>query len=906
MKGADTLFWNGPVMTLVDSETRLRNGYVCVRDGVITAVEAGTPAAAIRRAAADIVDLDGRLLMPGLVNAHTHAAMTLFRGLADDLPLMEWLQQYIFPVERKLTAEHVYWGSLLACAEMIAAGVTGFCDMYLFEAAVARAADEAGLRALVGEVLYDFPSPNYGAPENGLEYSRELIRRWRGHPRIRVAVEPHAPYTCSPDLLRACHDLAVAEDVPLIMHLAETGAEVAVIRERFGKPPIEHLHSLGLLGPRLRAAHVVHVTKAEIELLAAHGVTVLHNPESNLKLASGTAPVPALLEHGVAVALGTDGCASNNNLDMLQEMDTAAKLQKVANLDAGLLKAGQVVRMATTAGAAALGWGAETGLLAPGRQADLIVIDFRQPHLTPVYDHFSHLVYAARGADVESTMVAGKWLMRDRRLLTLDLDRIRGHIERLTSALGAEVGRSLCKADIVTVSAGASPAQAPAGLCLRGGTVLTMTERREIIDNGVVLTEGERLRYVGPAATAPAPGPDTLELDCRGHLLLPGLINAHTHLPMSLFRGFADDLPLSAWLQKYVFPAEAQFMNPDTARLAARLSLAEMLLAGTTTVVDGYFHEAAAWDAAAEMGVRAVLGQGVIDFPAPGVPDPAENLAVARRFLESHGTRDGCLRAAVFAHSPYTCSADTLRGAKALAREFGALFLIHAAETRAEREQVRQFSGGLEPIRYLQELGILDAGTLLIHAVHCSPEEQHCIAGSGAGVVICTEANMKLGAGVAPLVAYRQLGVRVGLGTDGAAGNNDADLFGEMASTARLQKLATGDPAACAAGDVLDLVTRGGAALLGLETELGTLEADKLADVIAVDITSAHALPLYHPPYSHLVYAASGADVRHVVVNGCLRVRDRQLCGVDLEGILDSVRDAAGVVAAARLGPGRR
>ena len=903
MKQADALFWNGPVMTVAEPELLGPAGYLRVTDGVITAVGCGSPPDAARREAGEVVDLDGRLLMPGLVNAHTHAAMTLFRGLADDLPLMDWLERYIFPVEKTLTAEHVYWGSLLACAEMIAGGVTTFCDMYLFENAVARAADEAGLRALVGEVLYDFPSPNYGAPDRGLDWTRELIQRWRGHDRVRIAVEPHAPYTCCPELLCACHALAQAEEVPLIIHVAETEAEVNTMIERFSRRPVEHLHAIGVLDARLRAAHAVHLSPAEIELLAANGVAVLHNPESNMKLASGAAPVPALLERGVTVALGTDGCASNNNLDLLQEMDSAAKLQKVFHQDAALLNARQVVRMATADGAAALDLGRVTGTLEPGRRADLIIVDFRQPHLTPVYDHFSHLVYAARAADVVSTMVDGRWLMRDRQLLTLDLGRIRSHIQPLTEAIGSDVGRSLCRAGIDRVRPPVRAARQGADLCLRGGTVLTMGEGREIIDDGVVMTAGDRICHVGPAAAAPVPGPDTEVIDCRGHLILPGLVNAHTHLPMSLFRGLADDLPLHVWLERHMFPAEARFMTPDSVRAATRLSVVEMLLGGTTTCADGYFHEDAVWEAALELGIRAVLAQGVIDFPAPGVPEPTQNLAVARRYLERH--RDGCgrLRSAVFAHSPYTCGADTLVRAKALACEFDRLFFIHAAETRGEVEQVKERSNGLTPIRYLHELGVLDRSTVLVHAVHCDGEEQQCIAASGAGVVAATEANMKLGSGIAPLVAYRQQGVRLGLGTDGCASNNDADLFAEMGTSARLQKLACADPAAFGAADVLDLATRGGAALLGLDADLGTLEAGKLADIIVVSAAPAHATPLYQPPYSHLVYSASGADVRHVIVNGRLLVRDRQLLGIDLDRILEQVRVAAVAVAEFRLYP---
>ena len=433
MRQVDTLFINGPVLTQGPAGL-LDPGLLAVRGGRIVTVAPYAPGDEAGFAANETIDLSRRrhLLMPGLVNAHTHAAMTLFRGLADDLPLMEWLTRYIFPVERNLTAEWVFWGTQLACLEMIAGGTTTFCDMYLFVQAAAEAAEQAGLRALVGEVLYDFPSPNYGPPEAGLRYSRDLIARWRGHDRIRIAVEPHAPYTCSPDLLRQCARLAEESEVPLIIHLAETGHEEATIRERHGLSPVRHLERLGLLSSRLIADHAVHLADDEIDLLAARGVAVAHNPESNMKLASGTAPLPALLRAGVRVGIGTDGCASNNNLDMFQEMDSAAKLQKVTRLDPTALPATTVVRLATAMGAEALGLGTLTGSLEQGKAADLILVDFDQPHLTPVYDYASHLVYAARGADVTDTMVAGRWLLRDRAFTTLDPERVLDQVRRIS------------------------------------------------------------------------------------------------------------------------------------------------------------------------------------------------------------------------------------------------------------------------------------------------------------------------------------------------------------------------------------------------------------------------------------------------------------------------------------------
>jgi 5-methylthioadenosine/S-adenosylhomocysteine deaminase len=414
----DLLVVGGTVLTLDDANAILPGGAVAVSGGRIAAVG---PAEDFADAGADrTIDARGGLILPGLVNAHTHAAMTLFRGLADDLPLMTWLREHIFPAEARLDADRVHRGALLACAEMIRSGTTCFCDMYLFEDSVARAAREAGLRAVVGEVLYDFPSPNYGPIEAGFEYVVGMMDRWAGDPLIRVAVEPHSPYLCAPDLLTRAAELARDRDARLVIHLSETAAEVEQTRERYGRTPAEHLEALGVLGPNLVAPHCVHLTPDDIARLAEHGAKVAHNPESNMKLASGVAPVPELLRAGVCVGLGTDGCASNNDLDLFREMDTAAKLHKVHTLDPTVLDARTVLRMATIDAARALGLDAETGSLEAGKRADLIVVDLNRPHLTPMHHPESHLVYAVRGSDVVATVVEGRVLMADRRLETLD------------------------------------------------------------------------------------------------------------------------------------------------------------------------------------------------------------------------------------------------------------------------------------------------------------------------------------------------------------------------------------------------------------------------------------------------------------------------------------------------------
>jgi 5-methylthioadenosine/S-adenosylhomocysteine deaminase len=421
METYDILIQNGMILTMDPRLTVIEKGFIAIQGDTITRIGSGV---APLLTACRIIDADGGIILPGLVNGHTHAAMTLFRGLADDLPLMEWLSGYIFPAESRMDADFVYTGSLLACAEMILSGTTTFCDMYLFEGEVARAAKESGMRSLVGEVLYDFPSPNYGPIEKGFEYTERLIHKWKDDPLVSIAVEAHALYTCSPDLLKTGHAMAQKHGVPLVIHVAETLAELAEIQTKYGKKPFEHMESLGILGPNIIADHCVHLDDSEIDRIIGYRVNVITNPESNMKLASGIAPVTRLIAGGVTVGLGTDGCASNNNLDMLLEMDSVAKLQKIALTDPTALNAVTVLKMATCEGAKALGFGDITGSLEPGKKADIIIVDTRKPHLTPMYNPYSHLVYAAGGADVRHTIINGRLVMEDRRLLTLNLKDI--------------------------------------------------------------------------------------------------------------------------------------------------------------------------------------------------------------------------------------------------------------------------------------------------------------------------------------------------------------------------------------------------------------------------------------------------------------------------------------------------
>jgi 5-methylthioadenosine/S-adenosylhomocysteine deaminase len=421
MGACDILLKGGTILTMDKKGSLIPRGHLAIRGDSIAALGEGDGNGIKAR---KVIDTRGGLILPGLINAHTHAAMTLFRGLADDLPLMEWLTNYIFPVESRMDGDFVKTGSLLACAEMILSGTTTFCDMYLFEDEVAKAADRAGMRCVVGEVLYDFPSPNYGAVEDGLKYTESLIKKWQGNPRVSIAVEPHSLYTCSPSLLEAANDLALRYGVPLVIHVAETRSEVEEVKKRYGRKPFEHLAALNVLGPHVIADHCVHLDDTEIERIVEYGVKPVHNPESNMKLASGVSPVFKLLARGAKVGLGTDGCASNNNLDLFTEMDMAAKLNKVEAMDPTVLDALTVLKMATSMGAEVLGLSHEVGSLEPGKKADIIVIDTHKPHLTPMYNPYSHLVYAARGSDVSHTIIDGTLVMEERRLLSLDLNEV--------------------------------------------------------------------------------------------------------------------------------------------------------------------------------------------------------------------------------------------------------------------------------------------------------------------------------------------------------------------------------------------------------------------------------------------------------------------------------------------------
>ncbi|MBF0203196.1 MAG: amidohydrolase [Desulfamplus sp.] len=461
-ESVDLLIKNGILLTMDSQMRRFENGYVAVKDGQI--VEIGSSSIgqidSIRQIgsieekgsiwekgnftnstmqATEVIDAKGGIIMPGLINSHTHASMTLFRGLADDLPLMEWLNNHIFPAEAKLTPERVYIGAKLACAEMVLSGTTCFCDMYLFEDKVAEAAYDCSMRAIVGEVLYDFPSPCYGPIEQGFEYVAAMMEKWKPNSLMKpnslitVAVEPHSTYLCAPELLQRAVELARENQSPLIIHVAETLSECAKIKEKYGVTPTRFLADLGVLGPNLVACHSIHLTKEDMELYKAFDVKVAHCPESNMKLASGVALVPQMLKNGICVGLGTDGCASNNDLDLFLEMDTAAKLHKVFSMNPEALKAETALQMATINGARALGLDSITGSLEVGKRADIIIVNTSAPHMVPMYNPYSHLVYSATGNDVSVSIIDGKIVMKNRKLLTMDVESVMDEVQKIAA-----------------------------------------------------------------------------------------------------------------------------------------------------------------------------------------------------------------------------------------------------------------------------------------------------------------------------------------------------------------------------------------------------------------------------------------------------------------------------------------
>jgi 5-methylthioadenosine/S-adenosylhomocysteine deaminase len=411
---------NATVVTMDPSARVVQGGAVAVDGSDIVSVDT---AASINRQfrAAQTIDAGGQIVLPGLINTHTHAPMVLYRGLADDLALMEWLEKYIFPAEAKtVSPAFVRAGTRLAVLEMIQSGTTTYADMYYFEEEIAKETKAAGLRGVLGQTVIQFPVADAKTPKDGLTRAETFITAFKGDPLITPAVAPHAMYTLDAATLRAARDLSRRHNVPTLIHVAETRDEVKTSQDQHRLSPVAYLDSLGFLGPGVLAAHGVWVSDTEIALLKSRGVGVSHNPESNMKLASGTAPVPGYLKADVALGLGTDGAASNNDLDMFEAMRTASLLHKLHTGDPRVVNAREALEMATIRGARALGMEKQIGSLEVGKRADLIVVSMRGARQTPLYDPLSHLVYVAHGDDVRTTIVHGKVLMRDRKVLTLD------------------------------------------------------------------------------------------------------------------------------------------------------------------------------------------------------------------------------------------------------------------------------------------------------------------------------------------------------------------------------------------------------------------------------------------------------------------------------------------------------
>jgi 5-methylthioadenosine/S-adenosylhomocysteine deaminase len=419
---ADLLIRGGTIVTMDASQRVLEGGAVAIEGDRITAVLAAGDALPPAR---EILEAEGHLVIPGLVNSHGHAAMTLLRGLADDLKLLDWLENHIFPAESKnVSPEFVYWGTLLGCIEMARSGTTTYADMYMFEEEAARATERAGLRGVLGQSVIGFPVPDFKSPEESLAGARAFLERYRDHPLVIPSVAPHALYTTPLDIVQKAQRLAREFGVPLQIHAVEPPEENDQVTAKLGKRTIDALADAGVLGPGTILHHAIWLSDEDIRTIALHGASISHNPESNMKTASGLARVPELLAAGIAVGLGTDGPASNNNLDMFEEMDTAGKVHKLFRGDPTVLPAKTVFEMATLGGARALGLEKRIGSIETGKLADIVLVDARHPSLVPLYDVYSHLVYAVKGADVETVVVNGRIIVRDRKMTTVDEEEV--------------------------------------------------------------------------------------------------------------------------------------------------------------------------------------------------------------------------------------------------------------------------------------------------------------------------------------------------------------------------------------------------------------------------------------------------------------------------------------------------
>jgi 5-methylthioadenosine/S-adenosylhomocysteine deaminase len=419
----DLLINGGTVVTMDGDRLILEDGAVAVKGDVISAIGFRTDLEK-KYIADQTIDARRKLVLPGFINGHTHVPMTLFRGLHDDVTLDEWLHKYIFPAEAKnVTEEFVRWGTRLAAAEQIRGGITTFADMYYFEDAVAEETKKAGMRGVLGETFIDFPAPDNKDEAEMLAYTEKFLKRWQNDPLIHAAPAPHSIYTCSQKTLQDAAALARKYHAPILIHVAEMKKELDDSRAQNGTTPVQYLNKIGVLGPDVVAAHCIFVDDTDRKLLAEKQVGCVHNPSSNMMLASGVSPVPELRAAGVAVGLGTDGPAgSNNDLDLMEEMDLAAKLQKITKMNPLALGAKAVVEMATIDGAKALHMEKEIGSLETKKKADIIVISLNEPNAVPMYDVYAQLAYALKGSDVETVVIGGRVVMREHQLLTVKED----------------------------------------------------------------------------------------------------------------------------------------------------------------------------------------------------------------------------------------------------------------------------------------------------------------------------------------------------------------------------------------------------------------------------------------------------------------------------------------------------
>lgn len=438
---ADLIIYNATVVTMDATSRVIPRGAVAIRGNSIAAVDTAEAIASLY-VGKETLDAGGHIVLPGLINTHTHAPMVLYRGLADDLALMEWLEKYIFPAEAKtVTREFVRAGTRLAALEMIGSGTTTYADMYYFEEEIARATREAGLRGVLGQTIIQFPVADAKTPAEGLARTEAFLKEFAADELIVPAIAPHAMYTLDAETLTAARAMADRHKAPVLIHLAETADEMKTAQAKHKQSPTAYLESLSFWGPRTLAAHAVWMSPDDIQILARRGVGVSHNPESNMKLASGTAKVPEMRAAGIPVGLGTDGAASNNDLDMFEAMRQAALLHKLVSGDPRTLPAKDVLAMATIEGARALKMEDRIGSLESGKRADLIVVSTSGARQTPIYDPVSHLVYVARGTDVETTIVNGKVLMQDRRMLTLEEDVVIRDAQQFAGKVRAAVGK---------------------------------------------------------------------------------------------------------------------------------------------------------------------------------------------------------------------------------------------------------------------------------------------------------------------------------------------------------------------------------------------------------------------------------------------------------------------------------